>query len=53
MLCQRLWACNTCLQGVLKKGQQFPTELAKAQLRGSFTARLLPQLHLTRGALLL
>ena len=39
----------TLMQGVLKKGEPWPTELPKARLRESFTARLLPTTRLTRG----
>lgn len=37
-------------QGVLKKGDAFPVEIAKAQLRESFLSRMLPQTRLTRGS---
>ena len=43
-------ACVRRLQGVLKKGDTFPTELPKSQLRGAFTKRMLRQLRLMRGA---
>ncbi len=36
-------------QGVLKKGEPWPTELLKARLRETFLARLLPTTVLTRG----
>ena len=36
-------------QGVLKKGEPWPTELPKARLRDAFLARLLPTTRLTRG----
>ena len=37
------------MQGLLKKGDAFPTEIAKAELRGAFLKRMLPQTRLTRG----
>ncbi len=39
------------MQGVLKKGDTFPTVLPKSQLRGAFMQRMLPQLQISRGAL--
>ncbi|CAD7700468.1 unnamed protein product [Ostreobium quekettii] len=40
--------CDALFKGLIKKGERFPTHLAKAELRGAFMHRMLPQYRVTR-----
>ena len=40
--------CDALFKGLVKKGERFPTHLAKSDLRGALMRRMLPQYRVTR-----